>query len=302
MKNNIKPHLALLGTNIFFAINFTAIKFLFNNKFILPFGLNFTRMLGTTILLWILYFFSKNKESINRIHYKRFFTCALLGITINQILFIKGLSLTLTVHASLLMLTTPIFITIIAAWILKERLTQNKIIGLILGVTGSTLLIISRKTSGNANDILLGDFYIIVNAICYSYYFVLVKPLMKRYDSLTVIRTLFTVGCVVALPFCWSEFIQIPWNSYTPEAYEVLALVVIGGTFCAYLFNLYGIKHLGASVSGSYIYSQPLFATIIAMIFLGETIDLTKIIAAICIFLGVYSVNKMTAVDNETTD
>jgi drug/metabolite transporter (DMT)-like permease len=302
MKNNIKPHLALLGTNIFFAINFTAIKFLFNNKFILPFGLNFTRMMGTTILLWILYFFSKNKESINRIHYKRFFTCALLGITINQILFIKGLSLTLTVHASLLMLTTPIFITIIAAWILKERLTQNKIIGLILGVTGSTLLIISRSASGNANDILLGDLYIIVNAICYSYYFVLVKPLMKRYDSLTVIRTLFTVGCVVALPFCWSEFIQTPWSIYTPKAYGALALVVIGGTFLAYLFNLYGIKHLGASVSGSYIYSQPLFATIIAMIFLGETIDLTKIIAAVCIFLGVYFVNKMTTVDIETSD
>jgi len=299
MKNNIKPHLALLGTNIFFAINFTAIKFLFNNKFILPFGLNFTRMIGTTILLWILYFFSKNKESINRIHYKRFFTCALLGITINQILFIKGLSLTLTVHASLLMLTTPIFITIIAAWILKERLTQNKIIGLILGVTGSTLLIISRKASGNANDILLGDFYIIVNAICYSYYFVLVKPLMKRYDSLTVIRTLFTVGCVVALPFCWSEFIQTPWNTYSPEAFGALALVVIGGTFFAYLFNLYGIKHLGASVSGSYIYSQPLFATIIAMIFLGETIDLTKIIAAVCIFMGVYFVNKMSSVNTE---
>jgi hypothetical protein len=302
MKNNIKPHLALLGTNIFFAINFTAIKFLFNNKFILPFGLNFTRMIGTTILLWILYFFSKNKESINRIHYKRFFTCALLGITINQILFIKGLSLTHTVHASLLMLTTPIFITIIAAWILKERLTQNKIIGLILGVIGSTLLIRSRHDSGNANDILLGDFYIIVNAICYSYYFVLVKPLMKRYDSLTVIRTLFTVGCIVALPFCWSEFSQTPWQTYTPEAFGALTLVVIGGTFCAYLFNLYGIKHLGASVSGSYIYSQPLFATIIAMIFLGETIDLTKIIAAVCIFMGVYFVNKMTAVDSETTD
>ena len=86
------------------------------------------------------------------------------------------------------------------------------------------------------------------------------------------------------------------------EGFVTLALVVIGGTFCAYLFNLYGIKHLGASVSGSYIYSQPLFATVIAMIFLGETIDLTKIIAAVCIFMGVYFVNKMTAVDSETTD
>ena len=299
MKNNLKAHLALLGTNIFFAINFTAIKFLFNNKFILPFGLNFTRMIGTTILLWFMYFFSKNKESINRIHYRRFFICTLLGIAINQLLFIKGLSLTNTVHASLLMLTTPIFITIIAAWILKEKLTTNKFIGLFLGISGSVILILSRHSSGNAKDILLGDFYIIVNAISYSYDFVLVKPLMIRYNSLTVIRTLFTLGCIVALPFCWSEFVKIPWSTYTPDAFGALALVVIGGTFCAYLFNLYGIKHLGASVSGSYIYSQPLFATVIAMIFLGETIDLTKIIAAVCIFLGVYFVNKMSSVNTE---
>jgi drug/metabolite transporter (DMT)-like permease len=302
MKNNLKPHLALLGTNIFFAINFTAIKFLFNNKFILPFGLNFTRMIGTTLLLWIMYFFTKHKERIYPVHYGRFFICTLLGIAVNQLLFIKGLSLTNTVHASLLMLTTPIFITIIAAFSLKEKLTTNKLIGLIFGISGSALLILSRSSSGKAEDILLGDFYIIINAISYSYYFILVRPLMISYNFLTVIRTLFTLGCVVALPFCWSEFIQTPWQTYTPEAYGALALVVIGGTFCAYLFNLYGIKHLGASVSGSYIYSQPLFATIIAMIFLGETIDLTKIIAAACIFMGVYFVNKMTSVNKETSD
>jgi drug/metabolite transporter (DMT)-like permease len=197
------------------------------------------------------------------------------------------------------MLTTPIFITIIAAFSLKEKLTTNKLIGLIFGISGSALLILSRSSSGKAEDILLGDFYIIINAISYSYYFILVKPLMKSYNSLTVIRILFTTGCIVALPFCWSEFIQTPWNIYTPQAYGALTLVVIGGTFFAYLFNLYGIKHLGASVSGSYIYSQPLFATIIAMIFLGETIDLTKIIAAVCIFMGVYFVNKMTSIKSD---
>ena len=69
-----------------------------------------------------------------------------------------------------------------------------------------------------------------------------------------------------------------------------MALVVFTGTFLAYLFNVYGIKMLGASAAGFYIYTQPFFATFIAMIFLKEDLNLYKIIAALLIFAGVYFV------------
>jgi drug/metabolite transporter (DMT)-like permease len=299
LNKKIFPHLALLGTNIFFAINFSAIKSLIDGGFVLPFGLNMARMFGATALLWVLYLLKPNKQPIKRWHYSRFFWCSILGVTINQLLFIKGLSMTHTIHASLLMLTTPIIITIIAAWILKERLTWNKIIGLILGVGGASVLILSKKVESNGMNVLLGDFLIIVNAICYSYYFILVKPLMKRYDPLTVLRVCFTLGTVIALPFCWSEFSQIPWAKYDGQAFTLLTTVVVGGTFLAYLFNIYGIKHLGTSVSGAYIYFQPVFATLISMFFMGEKLDWFKAIAAICIFAGVFIINKSAKADAE---
>ena len=59
----------------------------------------------------------------------------------------------------------------------------------------------------------------------------------------------------------------------------------------AYLFNIYGISVIGASATGSYIYTQPVFAAIIAMVFTGETYDWLKLAAAILIFSGVYMVN-----------
>jgi len=291
LKHHVKAHLALLGTNVFFAINFTAVKYLFNGQFMLPFGLNFARMLGATFLLWILFLFNPKIEKIQKIHYKRFAICVILGIVVNQLLFIKGLSLTYSIHASLLMLTTPIFITIIAAWLLKESINANKIIGLFLGLSGATTLILARHNTGKGLNVVLGDIFVVINAICYSYYFVLVKPLMKRYNSITVIRTLFTVGTICALPFCWTEFVQIPWHIFSYKEFLILGLIIFGGTFCAYLFNLYGIKHLGPSVSGTYIYSQPLFASVIAMIFLGESIEPYKIIGAVLIFSGVFLAN-----------
>jgi drug/metabolite transporter (DMT)-like permease len=218
--------------------------------------------------------------------------CSVLGISLNQLLFIKGLSLTYSIHASLLILTTPILITFIAAWLLKERLTVNKIIGLVLGVSGAIVLILARDRSGNPEEVFWGDILIILNAISYTFYFVLVKPLLVEYNPVMVLRILFTIGFITLLPFCWGELVAIQWNTFSTKEFVLLGSITLLGTFCAYLFNIYGIKVLGASTAGAYIYSQPLFAAIIAIGFLGETIALYKIIAAVLIFAGVYLANK----------
>jgi drug/metabolite transporter (DMT)-like permease len=222
----------------------------------------------------------------------RFILCAITGIAINQLLFLKGLSLTYSIHAALLMLTTPILITVIAAIVLGEKISIHKIIGLGLGVSGAIVLINSRSNSGSGKDILLGDLLIIINAISYTIYFILVKPLMIKYNPVQVIRWVFTFGLPMVMLFGWNEFIEIDWKSFGIAEYECIGMIVIGGTFLAYLFNAYGIKVLGASVAGAYIYLQPVFAAVIAMIFLKEKLELYKILAAVLIFTGVYLSNN----------
>ena len=292
MKTTTKAHLGLLATNIFFAINLSAVKYLTGNNFMQPFGMNVIRVGISVILFWLLFLFNPTKTSILKADIPRFVLCALSGIAINQMLFLKGLSLTFSIHAVLLMLTTPILITIIAAWFLKERVNKFKILGLGLGITGAVSLIFFGKNTGNGNDILRGDMLILINAISYAVYFILVKPLMLKYNPVQVIRVIFTMGFFMILPFGWNEYRAINWSIFSTNEYACLALIVIGGTFLAYLFNVYGIKILGAGIAGAYIYSQPVFATIIAMIFLHEQLELYKIIAAIFIFSGVYLCNK----------
>ena len=292
MKATIRAHLALLGTNIFFAMNYTAIKYIVNEGFAKPFGLNLVRVAVSSTLLWILYFLKPTKLGIMKKDIGRFFLCALLGITVNQLLFVKGLSLTYSIHASLLMLTTPILITVMAAWLLKEKLNALKIVGLGLGIGGAIILVSARENAGNASDVLFGDVLVILNAIAYSFYFILVKPLMQRYNPVSIIRIIFTIGFFLMLPFCWSEYQEINFSSFTGNAWLAISIITITGTFLAYLFNIYGIKILGASMAGTYIYSQPFFAAAIAMLFLREEFTWLKIIAAVCIFAGVYLTNK----------
>jgi len=107
-----------------------------------------------------------------------------------------------------------------------------------------------------------------------------------------VLRWIFSIGLLLVLPFGWVEFTEIPWQQYAAIDFISIGLIVITGTFFAYLFNLFGIKILGASVAGFYIYTQPIFAALIAMLFLHEQLSLYKIIAAAFIFSGVYLANK----------
>lgn len=285
-------HIALVFTNIFFAINLSAVKHLTNNGLVQAFGLNVVRIGFSVILFWILFLLKPVNIKIEKPDRMRLFLCALFGIAINQLMFIKGLSLTYSIHAALLLLITPILIVIIAAWILKERLGLLKIAGLALGISGAMVLILAKDNAGNGANVLLGDLFIIINAVSYTIYFIIVKPLMLKYNAVVVLRWIFTIGLLLALPFGWTEFTEIPWQQYNAVDFTSMGLIVITGTFLAYLFNLYGIKTLGASVAGFYIYTQPVFAALIAMFFLHEQLALYKIVAAALIFSGVYLANK----------
>jgi len=222
----------------------------------------------------------------------RFMLCGLFGVAINQMLFIKGLTLTSAVHASLLSLVTPILITVLAFWILKESLTFNKVAGLVFGIGGSVFLITGKESSSIGEDYIIGDLLIILNAISYALYFILVKPLMAKYTPLQVVRWVFTFGFVMMVPFGWTQLGEIEWNQLTGNHMASLGFVVLAGTFLAYVFNAFGIQVLGTSVTGSYIYAQPVFAVLIAVLFFGEQFTLQKLMAGLLIIAGVFMVGR----------
>ena len=292
MNKRTSAHLALLFTNLFFAINLSAVKHLTNLQLAKPFGINVVRVGVSVLLLWFLYLLKPVNIKIEKKDRGRLLYCAVTGVAINQLLFLKGLSLTYPIHAVLLMLITPILIVFIAAWILRERLGILKLTGMALGISGALVLILAKDYSGNGNNMLIGDILIIINAVSYAIYFILVKPLMLKYDPVVIIRWIFTIGLVLMLPFGWNEFTQIPWERYTALDLTCMGLIVFTGTFLAYLFNVYGIKLLGASIAGLYIYTQPVFAALIAMIFLHEQLTVYKLVAAALIFTGVHLANK----------
>jgi drug/metabolite transporter (DMT)-like permease len=290
LKTTTKAHIAVLAANFIFGANYSLAKYI-TPDFIKPFALNVVRVLVSVSLFWIFYLVKPSSPGIQKKHIGRFILCGACGVAINQLFFIKGLSLTTPIHASLLSLGTPIFITFIAAWLLKERLSGLRILGLLLGVLGATLLIMIKENSSVGSDVLTGDAFVAVNAISYAFYMVLVRPLMEAYSPVHVVRWVFVFGTLIILPVGWGQFADTNWQAFNLHAWLVLAFVVIGATFISYLLNIYGIQHIGAPASGSYIYTQPFFAALIAVLFYGERFNEQKAIAALLIFTGVYFVS-----------
>lgn len=296
MSRSYKAFAAALGANLIFGSSYTAVKYI-TPQYIHPFALNFVRVAVTLTLFWILFLFKPGKIKFDKKDLPRFAVCALTGIVINQLFFIKGVSLTTVIHSSLLSLGSPIFITIIAAFLLKEKFTLLKGMGLACGIGGASILVLMKDHTGAvASNMVLGDILVLINAISYAFYLVLVRPLMAKYSGIQVLRWIFTIGAFGILPIGFPYMLEASWSSFDISHWLVLGYVAVFATFVAYLLTVKSIALIGSSATGAFIYTQPVFAAIFAMLFAGEYFTLYKVMAAALIFTGVYLVNKKPTV------
>lgn len=290
MKSRSLAIAALLMVQILYGLNYTFAKIVFNDNYISPLAFVVLRVAGAAILFWIISLFLP-KEKIQKKDYFKFILAAIFGVGINMILFLKGLELTTPIHASAIMTITPITILILSAIVLKEQVTNLKILGVILALGGALALTIYGKSTRTADNVSLGNTFIFLNAISYSIYVILIKQLSAKYHPFTFIKWLFLFGFIFVLPFGISELSVIQWQSFTPSITFAVLFVIVGATFGTYLLNPLALTKLKASTVGVFIYLQPVIAGLFA-IFMGiDTIDSVKIIAMIFIFLGVYIVS-----------
>lgn len=295
MNEKLQAHLALLGANLFYGAGFSVAKTVMP-ELIKPNGFILIRVLGATMLFWMSYFFGKDfKTNIDRNDWIRLAVCGLFGVAVNQLMFFQGLQYTTPIHASLMMLSTPILVSLFAIFVLKEKITLWHWLGLALGICGAMLLILQKTTSGIGTNLAKGDLFVLLNATSYSAYFILVKPLMAKYRPIIVIRWVFLFGLLYVLPFGYSDLIQTEWTPFQAKHYVAIGFIVLGVTFFTYLWNIYALRVLSPATAGAYIYLQPLFAAIISIVFLGEALNGVKVISALLIFTGVYMVGKKRA-------
>jgi drug/metabolite transporter (DMT)-like permease len=284
----IFPHIALFLANTIYAVNYLFAKDVMPN-YITPTGFILLRVLSAALIFYLIHsFFIKEKLHKQDILY--ILICAIFGIVINMLCFFEGLNLTNPINASLIMITTPLIVYVLSLVFKKEAHQYRKLIGVILGLFGASLLITDGVFNFRINN--LGDVLVLLNAISYGIYLILIKSMMEKYHPITVLKNLFLLGLIILIPIGWPDLNQINFSEMPVDIVLKVLFVLLFTTCGAYFLNIYAISKVSASTVAFYIYLQPLLATTLAVILKKDILTEIKLVSAFFIFLGVYFVIK----------
>ena len=292
MSNRSLGFLAAFGATLIYGLNHTVAKNVMP-IYIGPYAFILLRVIGASILFWTVSLFIKT-EKIDKKDWPRIILCSFLGMVINMLAFFKGLELSTPVNSSVMITLSPIIVFIFSAILLKEKIESMKAFGIASGFVGALILVLyTAKTGVNAPNIPMGNLLFIVNSFAYGLYLVLVKPLISKYNIITLLKWLFLLGVIMNFPVTISQFSEVEWtNLPLKEAIIPMAFVVIGTTFFTYLFNAYALTKLTASSVSSFIYLQPIVGIVFAISTKSDSLTLISVVGMILIFIGIYLVTK----------
>ena len=290
MKANSKAHLALFTTTVIFGLHYTIAKSMMPDH-IQPMQLIFIRLLGGLILFWL---FQKlyEPEKVERKDLITLAICGLFGFAANQALFYEGLNLTTPVDASLIHVLNPVLVLIFASFLIKEKITAVKIAGIFLGACGAAILILYGRIASLGSSSMTGNILVVLNMVFYALYLVLVKPLVGKYHTSTILKWVSIFGFFFIIPFSARSMMEFRFAQLDMVSWFSLAYVIIMNTFIAYLLINYALKQVSPSVVSYYTYLQPVLATLTSVSVGLGTLTWEKVVAAALIFGGVYVVNR----------
>jgi len=290
--NGTRVHLALLTVAALFSLNYIVSKVAMHAFH--PMAFAYLRVLGAALVMQFV--LPRDRTPMSKADERALIGYAILGVVLNQTLFLGGLALTNAHIAAILITAVPVFALAAAIVVGRERATATKIGGILLAGAGALLVVGFEGVEGTTRS-LVGSILIILNSLSFAMYLVLSKPMMARLSARRVIRRMFVVSAVLMIPICAVPLARQTWTAIPLRAWLGLAFVIVGPSVAAYMLNAWALTHADSSLVATYTYVQPVLTAILAAVFLHEQIKRTVIVAAVMIFAGVYLASSFSRRD-----
>lgn len=217
---------------------------------------------------------------------------ALLGVALNQYLFLEGLERTSAIRATLLITTIPPFTLLAALALRREAFRWSKLAGILLAGTGVALLLGLDALAFRRGE-LVGNLLIVANCTMYALYLVLSRPYLARYHALTVVARTFLFGALVMIAIAAPKILATDYAAVPASAWKALAWIVVGPTVGTYALNNWVLTYLDSSTVAAFIPLQPFVTALLAVPLLGETIGWDTLAAGALILAGVVLAAKV---------
>lgn len=284
------PHFALIAVQIMFGtwpifgkIALTALP---------STGLVALRVAGAALAFVTLQRTLGRPQKIRPSDYSRLALYALLGVVLNQFLFVKGLSLTTVINATLLGTAIPVFTLLVSITLGYDHLSLRKSLGIALAAAGVIYLLYPERNF--TSDTGVGNLLIILNSISYGAYLAISKNMLQRYGALPVITWIFIFGCIGTLPFGGYTLMNAPLRQVSALVWLAVIYIILVPTVGAYYLNAWALARVEPSTVAVYIYLQPLIAFALAPLVLNEQWNSRTWLASAFIFSGVAVVTWRT--------
>ncbi|MCP4705038.1 MAG: DMT family transporter [candidate division Zixibacteria bacterium] len=251
-----------------------------------PFVYAFFRFgLSTVVLLPILYLLHRKQKIIWKDRLK-IIGAGLIIIPFNQVLFLIGQSKTSASHSSLLFATIPIFLYVLAIVFLKEKATIRRTIGIIIA-TGGVFIILSGGKIEFGGEYLIGDLLILIAVLAWAVGTIILKPMAVKYGAFRVTGLALIYGSLVYFPYGFNRTINYPLASISINGWLSIVYMAVFVSIIAYFLWYWTLKYMEASRVAVLHNIQPIIATIVAALILGEIISGTFILGGCIALAGV---------------
>lgn len=242
------------------------------------------RLLFIVIILLGITSFKKQFNRVNRADILFLIALGVIGVYINQWTFFVGLQTADPTTSALILATTPILTSFLAAVLLKEKLTFHMFIGSIVAIIGIYFIVAKGSLSSLRIDV--GLIWIVVTMITFAIMIIITRVLSQRIAPLNITLYSNVIGFIVSLPFAFILDAELRISANIADWSLLIATAVVIHGVAALIWNQ-NIRHVNASKASILSNLEPFVAMVLGLILLSKPITAVEIIGSLFIVGGV---------------
>jgi len=251
-----------------------------------PPTLTFLRSLLSTAGLLAILFLRRGAPRIERKDWPKFLWLGLLGIPINQFFYLYGLSFSTAANGALLYATTPVFVLLLSKYFLGEKITLPKTLGILLAFAGVVVVIFERGIDFSS-EFTFGNVMILIAVAAWGMFTIHGKQMVLKYGAVQTTAVAMTLGMVLFFPFGLLSAMKFPLTTLSFPHWSGIVYLGLGTSVFGYMLWYYALGRIEAGKAAVFANGQPIFATILALIFLDYQITVAFIVGGVMTLSGV---------------
>lgn len=188
---------------------------------------------------------------------------------------------------------SPIFIAVVSTSVLKERISRGQVSGIGFAAAGTLIVVLGGSISMQFNsDFFYGSIILFATPILWAFYTLLGKRAIEKYNPILVLTYVTVLGGLLLLPFSVADGSIRLVLSMSLSSWLAIAYLSVTCTLVGYYIWFYAVEKVGATVTSSFLFAEPLVTVLLAALFVAERITLPIVVGGLLIFAGVYLVTQ----------